>query len=67
MKLIKHLLVCGIAATASMQAQAEEELHFIMCGGEVREADQKAADEFMAENEGVTVKIDAVPTWAQEH
>ncbi len=61
MKLMKHLLICGVATAVSMQAQAEEELHFIMCGGEVREADQKAADEFMAENEGVTVKIDAVP------
>ena len=61
MKFVKSLLICGMATTASMQAQADEELHFIMCGGEVREADQKVVDQFMADNEGVTINLEAVP------
>ena len=32
-----------------------------MCGGEVREADQKVVDAFLAANPGVTVNLEAVP------
>lgn len=32
-----------------------------MCGGEVREADQAVVDQFIADNEGVTVNLEAVP------
>ena len=49
-------LVCGSA----LSAQAEE-LHFIMCGGEVRAADQAVIDQFIADHDGVTVNMEAVP------
>jgi multiple sugar transport system substrate-binding protein len=56
-------LAAAIAATVtSFAADASaEELHFIMCGGEVREADQTAIDTFIAANPGVTVNMEAVP------
>ena len=62
---MQHLksLTLGIAtilAGATLPAQAEE-LHFIMCGGEVRAADQTAVDQFTADNPGVSVNIEAVP------
>ena len=61
MQLTKPAALAAILlGTTSIGAQAQE-MHFIMCGGEVREADQKAVDEFIAENEGVTVNIEAVP------
>ena len=44
--------------TLSIQAQ---ELHFIMCGGEIRDADQTVVDAFKAANPGVSVNIEAVP------
>ncbi|PSL19771.1 ABC transporter substrate-binding protein [Shimia abyssi] len=37
------------------------ELHFIMCGGEVRAADQAVVDQFQADYEGVSVNLEAVP------
>lgn len=49
-------LVCGSA----LSAQAEE-LHFIMCGGEVRPADQAVIDQFISDHDGVTVNMEAVP------
>ena len=63
MKLVKLSVAALLLTGASMSAQAqdEKELHFIMCGGEVREADQKAVDQFVADNEGVKVNLEAVP------
>ncbi|UWQ13207.1 sugar ABC transporter substrate-binding protein [Aliiroseovarius sp. M344] len=52
------LLLSGSAMSASADTA---ELHFIMCGGEVREADQNTVDEFVAKHEGVTVNLEAVP------
>ncbi|MBL4810966.1 MAG: sugar ABC transporter substrate-binding protein [Rhodobacteraceae bacterium] len=49
-------LLCGSA----MGAQAQE-IHFIMCGGEVRPADQVVIDDFIAGHDGVTVNMEAVP------
>lgn len=61
MKTFKTLtLGAAILAGSALSAQSQE-LHFIMCGGEVREADQVAVDQFMADHEGVTVNIEAVP------
>lgn len=64
MKLLKltmgAALLSGTAMTAHADAHATE-LHFIMCGGEVREADQKVVDQFIADHEGVTVNLEAVP------
>jgi len=47
-----------IAGLAQIQAQ---ELKFIMCGGEVRSADQKVIDAFKASHPGVKVNMEAVP------
>lgn len=59
---MKHLLTATALGAALFASSAgAEELHFIMCGGEVREADQKVIDQFIAENEGVTVNMEAVP------
>ena len=54
------VLLGGTAMPAFADGHATE-LHFIMCGGEVRPADQAVVDEFMAANDGVTVNIEAVP------
>ncbi|MFT4706241.1 MAG: multiple sugar transport system substrate-binding protein [Yoonia sp.] len=53
-------LLSGTAMTAQADSHAQE-LHFIMCGGEIREADQAVVDQFVAENDGVTVNLEAVP------
>lgn len=57
---IKTLSVAAaLLAGTALSAQAQE-LHFIMCGGEVRAADQKVIDTFIAENPGVSVNMEAV-------
>ena len=61
MKTTKILALSAALLGGSALSSAAQELHFIMCGGEVRAADQAAADEFIAENPGVTVNIEAVP------
>ena len=58
---LRSILIAGAVATgAAVSAQAQD-MHFIMCGGEVREADQKVVDAFLAANPGVTVNLEAVP------
>jgi multiple sugar transport system substrate-binding protein len=52
------VLLAGSALGA--MAQEGTELHFIMCGGEVRPADQIVIDDFIAANPGVTVNMEAV-------
>lgn len=52
------VLLAGSALSA--MAQEGTELHFIMCGGEVRPADQIVIDQFIAEHPGVTVNMEAV-------
>ncbi len=54
------VLLSGTAIAAHAESHAQE-LHFIMCGGEVRAADQAVVDQFVADNEGVTVNLEAVP------
>jgi multiple sugar transport system substrate-binding protein len=63
---MKHITTLSLAAVlltgTALSAQAEDvKLSFIMCGGEVRAADQKAIDEFQADHPGVTVDMQAVP------
>ena len=61
---MKHLttLTLGAAFVAATAFSAQsQELHFIMCGGEVRDADQAVVDAFEAANAGVTVNLEAVP------
>lgn len=52
------VLLAGSALSA--MAQDGTELHFIMCGGEVRPADQVVIDQFIADHPGVTVNMEAV-------
>lgn len=64
MKLIKLTCAAALLSTSATVAMADshaQELHFIMCGGEVREADQAVVDQFEADNDGVTVNLEAVP------
>ena len=64
MKTIKTLgisaVLLGGTAMAAMAESHATELHFIMCGGEVRPADQVVIDAFIATHEGVTVNMEAV-------
>ena len=53
-------VLAGIAIMPLSTAIAQD-LHFISCGGEIRPADQEVVDNFISENEGVTVNIEAVP------
>lgn len=58
---LKTLTVAaGLLGATALSAQAQE-LKFIMCGGEVRPADQVVIDKFQADNPGVTVAMEAVP------
>ncbi|MEE9452826.1 MAG: sugar ABC transporter substrate-binding protein [Paracoccaceae bacterium] len=59
-KMLTALAVGGAAMAASSAVQAQE-VHMIMCGGEIREADQKVIAAFEADNSGVTVNAEAVP------
>jgi multiple sugar transport system substrate-binding protein len=62
MKLVKLTLGAALLSGAASGAlAADTELHFIMCGGEVREADQAVVDQFEADHEGVSVNLEAVP------
>ena len=64
MKLVKLTMGAALLSSVATFAAADghgTELHFIMCGGEVREADQKVVDAFVAANDGVTVNLEAVP------
>jgi multiple sugar transport system substrate-binding protein len=48
----------GVSVTTGSGAT---ELHFIMCGGEVRPADQAVIDTFVAEHADVSINMEAVP------
>ena len=64
MKLTNLTLGAVLLSSGASMALADShatELHFIMCGGEVRAADQAVVDQFIADNEGVTVNLEAVP------
>jgi len=61
MKYIKRtlfLFVMGLGLMAPVQA---EEVHMVMCGGEIREADKVVIAAFEASHAGVTVNAEAVP------
>ena len=61
MKYIKTLAIGAAMFAGSTLSTQAQELHFIMCGGEIRDADQAVVDAFTAANQGVTVNIEAVP------
>ena len=50
-----------VSLFSSFQSMAGTEMHGVMCGGEIRAADQAVVDQFMADNPGVTVTMEAVP------
>ena len=61
MKYIKRtlfLIAMGVGLIAPVQA---EEIHMIMCGGEIRAADQAVIADFEKSYSGVTVNAEAVP------
>ncbi|MCH2473618.1 MAG: sugar ABC transporter substrate-binding protein, partial [Gammaproteobacteria bacterium] len=61
MKYIKRtlfLIAMGLGFMAPVQA---EEIHMIMCGGEIRAADQAVIADFEKSYPGVTVNAEAVP------
>ena len=61
MRYLKTLALGAVMVAGSTLSIQAQELHFIMCGGEIREADQTVVDAFTAANPGVTVNIEAVP------
>ncbi len=61
MKHVKTLMLGAAFLAGSALSGHAQELHFIMCGGEIRDADQAVVDAFEAANEGVTVNLEAVP------
>jgi multiple sugar transport system substrate-binding protein len=61
MRYLKTLTLGAVMMAGSTLSIQASELHFIMCGGEIRDADQTVVDAFTAANPGVTVNIEAVP------
>jgi multiple sugar transport system substrate-binding protein len=61
MRYLKTLALGAVMVAGSTLSIQAQELHFIMCGGEIRDADQTVVDAFAAANPGVTVNIEAVP------
>ena len=49
-----------ISLFSSFQSMAVD-MHGVMCGGEIRPADKAVVDQFMADNPGVNVTMEAVP------
>ena len=49
-----------ISLFSSFQSMAVD-MHGVMCGGEIRPADNAVVDQFMADNPGVNVTMEAVP------
>ena len=56
----KALFLSFFGSRFNCPVQAEE-VHMIMCGGEIREADQAVISAFEAKHSGVTVNAEAVP------
>lgn len=65
MKVTKSIAIAAaFMGSTAMPAFADghaTEMHFIMCGDEVRPADQAIIDEFVSTRDGVTVNLEAVP------
>ena len=50
-----------VSLFSSFQSMAATEMHGVMCGGEIRAADNAVVEQFMADNPGVNVTMEAVP------
>ena len=61
MKNIQKALFLAVMGAGLMAPVQAEEVHMIMCGGEIREADQVVISAFEAKHSGVTVNAEAVP------
>ena len=61
MKNIKKALFLAVLGAGLMAPVQAEEVHMIMCGGEIREADIAVIAAFEASHAGVTVNAEAVP------
>ncbi len=61
MKNIKKALFLAVLGAGLMAPVQAEEVHMIMCGGEIREADKVVISAFEAKYSGVTVNAEAVP------
>ena len=58
---INSLLTTLIVSFFSLSQAMAVDMHGVMCGSEIRPADQKVIDEFMNDNPGVNVTLEAVP------
>ena len=61
MKNIKKALFLAVIGAGLMAPVQAEEVHMIMCGGEIRDADKAVIAAFEASHAGVTVNAEAVP------
>ena len=61
MKNIKKALFLALLGAGFMAPVQAEEVHMIMCGGEIRDADKAVIAAFEASHAGVTVNAEAVP------
>ncbi|MDC0239676.1 sugar ABC transporter substrate-binding protein [Candidatus Thioglobus sp.] len=61
MKNIKKALFLAVLGAGLMAPVQAEEVHMIMCGGEIRDADKAVIAAFEASHAGVTVNAEAVP------
>ena len=61
MKNIKKALFLALIGAGFMAPVQAAEVHMILCGGEIRPADQIVIDAFEAKYPGVTVNAEAVP------
>jgi len=61
MKNIKKTLFLALIGAGFMAPVQAEEVHMVMCGGEIREADKVVIAAFEASHAGVTVNAEAVP------
>ena len=61
MKNIKKALFLALIGAGFMAPVHAAEVHAIICGGEIRPADQVVFDAFEAKYPGVTVNAEAVP------
>ena len=58
---IGSLLTAFIITLSSSFQTLAVDMHGVMCGGEIRPADKAVVDQFMADNPGVNVTMEAVP------
>ena len=58
---IYSLFSAFVISFFSFNSMAATEMHGVMCGGEIRQADQDVVIQFMADNPDVNVTMEAVP------